>query len=140
MNNTIDMQVMRYINLFEKVCRVSTTSCFVYNNTIIFAVPSSQVFRAVGKNGVNMKKLSEILRKKIKVVKKPEGIESIEEFVKEIVDPVDFNKIEVKDGVVILTAGRQYKAALIGRNRVREQELEDILKKTFSNISKLKIL
>lgn len=139
MNNTIDMQVMRYINLFEKVCRVSTTNCFVYNNNIIFAVPKDKVFQAVGKNGVNMKKLSEILRKKIKVVKKPNDISDIEEFVKEVVEPVDFNKIEVKDGVVMLTAGRQYKAALIGRNRVREQELEDILKKMFS-VSKLKIL
>ncbi len=135
MNNVIDMQLMRYINLFERVSRVSTRHCFVYNNVIIFVVPRAMVSKAVGKNGINMKSVGEILRKKIKVVAMTDNIE---QFIADVVSPITFTKAEEKDGLVTLTAGRQSKAALIGRGRQRENELQDILK-IFFKIGKLKI-
>jgi transcription termination/antitermination protein NusA len=140
MAGTIDMQLMRYINLFAKVSRVQTTKCFVYNNQIIFAVPKASVSVAIGKGAVNIKKLSEILRKRIKVVAVPikENQEGISQFIKEVVDPVEFNKIEVKDKMVNISAGRQGKAALIGRGRAREKELSDILK-NFFGVERLRI-
>lgn len=143
MINTIDMQRMRYINLFGKVCKVSTKHCFLYNNSIIFVVPKKKVSLAVGKNGENMRKLGDILRKKIKVVaelpeEEEKKKEEMQRFVSAIVDPITFNKVEVKGGEIVITAGRQSKAALIGRNRQREKELEGILKNFFA-IGKLRI-
>jgi len=131
MANTIDMQSMRYINLFEKISNVSTTKCFVYNNVIIFAVPKYLIAKAIGKDGENVRKISEILSRKIKVIQAVDERKDIFKFVSDIVEPVTFNKIEVKDNCVSISAGKQSKAALIGRNRTREQELEDILKKFF---------
>ena len=138
MANVINMQVMRYINLFERVTGVSTRHCFVYNNNLIFAVPKTKIFVAVGKAGQNMKKIAEILRRKIKVIAIPEGKLFVEKFISDIVEPVTFNKVDMKNSEIIINAGRQSKAALIGRNRAREKELEDILK-SFFNIHKLKI-
>ena len=140
MAGTIDMQVMRYINLFSKVSKVQTTKCFTYNNQIIFAVPKAKVSQAIGKDAENIKRLNGILRKKIRVVAMPtmESKEEISKFVGDVVSPVEFNKIEVKEASVVITAGRQSKAALIGRNRGREKELADILKNHF-HISKLRI-
>jgi NusA-like KH domain protein len=130
MAKTIDMQFMRYINLFEKISRVSTTNCFVYNNVIIFAVPKELVSTAIGPGASNVKRMSETLRKKIKVVTMPTGDAGIKKFIEEIVEPIKLNSLELKDGIVIVTADRQGKAMLIGRNRVREQELTEILTKT----------
>jgi NusA-like KH domain protein len=140
MAGTIDMQLMRYINLFAKVSRVQTTKCFVYNNQIVFAVPKASVSVAIGKGAINIKKLSEILRKRIKVVAMPaqESKEGIAEFVKDVVDPIEFNKVEVKDNSVTISAGRQSKAALIGRGRSREKELSEILK-SFFGVGRLRI-
>jgi len=140
MAGTIDMQLMRYINLFSKTTNVQTTKVFTYNNQIIFAVPSSKVSIAIGKGAVNVKRLNDILRKKIKVVAMPaiDDNEAIGKFVGDVVAPVEFNKIEVKENSIIVTAGRQSKAALIGRNRIREKELADALK-NFFHIAKLKI-
>lgn len=138
MNNTIDMQLMRYINLFERVSRVSTTNCFIYNGVIIFAVPKNKVYQAIGKNGENAKKIGEVFRKKIKVIELRDEKE-VEKFVADIVSPVEFTKFEIKNNTAFLTAGKQSKAALIGRNRTREQELEGILKQFF-NIQELRIL
>ena len=52
----------------------------------------------------------------------------------EEVETVALNKLsmEVKEGAIVLTAGSQSKAALIGRNRRREAELKQILKDTFN--------
>ena len=138
MSSTIDMQLMRYINLFERISKVSTTNCFIYNNTIFFAVPKGLVFRAIGKNGDNVKRMGEVFRRKIKVVEERD-IKEADKFVSDVVAPVEFVKFEIRNNIAILNAGKQSKAALIGRNRVREQELEDILKRFF-DVIELKIL
>ena len=140
MASVIDMQLMRYINLFAKTTRVQTTKVFVYNNQIVFAVPKAKVSVAIGKGAVNVKRMNEILRKKIKVVAMPavDSNEGIGKFVEETVAPIEFNKIEVKENSIVVTAGRQSKAALIGRNRTREKELADVLK-NFFKITKLRI-
>lgn len=140
MAETIDMQMMRYINLFSKISNVSTTKVFAYNNQIVYAVPDSKMSMAIGKNAVNVKKLSDILRKKIKIVAMPsiDDNNGIGKFVENVVSPVEFNKIEVNDNSVVITAGRNSKAALIGRNRMREKELAEVLK-NFFHIGKLRI-
>jgi len=141
MAGVIDMQLMRYINLFSKITGVQTTKVFTYNNQIVFAVPKSKVSIAIGRGAVNARRLNEILRKKIKVVAMPaiDSNEGIAKFVEETVAPIEFNKIEVKENSVVVTAGRQSKAALIGRNRTREKELADVLK-NFFHIAKLRIV
>jgi N utilization substance protein A len=140
MATVIDMQFMRYINLFERVSRVSTTKVFSYNNQIIYAVPKNKVSLAIGKNAINVKKLNDILRKKIKIVEMPalDDNKGIGKFIEAVVAPIEFNKVEVNDNSVVITAGRQSKASLIGRNRIREKELGDVLK-NFFHIGKLKI-
>ena len=140
MAGTIDMQLMRYINLFERTTKVQTMKVFVYNNQIIFAVPRAKVSVAIGRGAVNVRRLNEILRKKIKVVAMPavDSDEGIGKFVEDVVAPIEFNKIEVRDDSVVITAGRQSKAALIGRNRQREKELGDVLR-NFFRISKFRI-
>ena len=54
MAGVIDMQLMRYINLFSRISKVSTTKCFTYNNQIIFAVPKDKVSMAIGKGAENV--------------------------------------------------------------------------------------
>jgi|SRR3989338_6118229 len=132
---TIDMQMMRYINLLDKISHVKTMKCYTYNNTIIFAVPESFVGRAVGPAGINLRRISEQLGKKIKIIPEssgnPENINDVKRFVYGIVAPIQFNEIEFKDRMIVINAGMQSKAALIGRNRRREQELQLIIKDTY---------
>lgn len=134
------MQMMRHINLFARTTKVATTKVFTYNNQIVFAVPKAKVSLAIGKGACNIKKMSETLRKKIKVVTMPavDDEEGIKKFIADVVAPVEFIGVELKGGSAIVNAGRQSKAALIGRNRQREKELADVLKSFFS-ISKLRI-
>ncbi|MBU3924227.1 MAG: KH domain-containing protein, partial [Nanoarchaeota archaeon] len=104
MAGTIDMQLMRYINLFERTTKVQTTKVFVYNNQIIFAVPKSKVSESIGKGACNVRRLNETLRRKIKIVEMPavDDEEGIKKFVEDVVSPIEFNGVELNgDGVVV---------------------------------------
>ncbi len=123
---TIDLQTMRYINLLDKISRVKTSKCFNYNNTIIFAVPKNFVSKAIGLNASNIKKMQENFGKKARIIEEAHGPEDAERFVRSIVAPVSFKSLEIKDNCLIINAGTQNKAALIGRNKRRLEELRRI--------------
>lgn len=128
---SIDMQTMRYINLLDRTSRVKTTKCFSYNNSIIFAVPRAMISRALGPDASNIRIIQDQLGKRVRVVVEPSGVSDAERFVKDIVSPVKFKSLEVKEGEFILNAGSQSKAALIGRNKRRLEELDRIVQDMF---------
>ncbi len=131
MVNTIDMQDIRYLNLFGKITRVNTRFCFTYNQILVFCVPKKLISKAIGRGGQNIKKINEILRKRIRIVPIPQKIQDAEDFIKAVVSPVTFKDLKVNDNELILTAGIQNKAALIGRNKRRFLEMQKILKNYF---------
>ena len=131
MVKTIDMQEMRYLNLFERITGVTTRFCFKYNENIVFCVPRHLVSRAVGEGGRNIRKLSEILGKRIRVIAAPHGISDSENFIKTIISPLTIKDFQLKENEIIAGAGKN-KAALIGRNKRRLLEMQRIVSDFFS--------
>jgi len=130
---TIDMQTMRYINLLDRIAHVRATKCFTYNNTIYFAVPYKLFSKALGPDNENVKILAEQLGKRIRIVRDArDDIAGISKFIESVVSPVGFVSLEVHDGTYILTAGSRERAAtLIGRNKVRLEELNAVIESYF---------
>ena len=121
------------MNLFSKITKVQTRYCFTYNDTLIFAVPKPKIPQSLGKDNSNLKRISEILKRRIKVVPKPRGIEDAKTFIQLLVSPVAFKEIEITDKEIIVTAGGvQTKAALLGRNKKRLEEMKTIVKSFFN--------
>ncbi len=132
MGNTINMQDMRHLNLFNQITRIHTRFCVRYNNTIIFCVPREFVARAIGEEARNVKRISEILQKRVRIIQSPRGIQDVRGFIGVIVKPVTFKDLQVTSTEIILTAGNtQNKAALIGRNKRRLLEMQKIVKDFF---------
>ena len=125
------MKDIMYLNLFSKMTRVNTRYCFMYNDAIIFAVPKNLVSKSIGENGKNVKKLNEVLRKKIKIIPTPLGIHHAKDFIRAVISPNSFKDLQITENEVIINAGSQNKAALIGRNRRRMMELQIIIKDFF---------
>ena len=125
------MQHMRYLNLFGRITRISTRYCFNYNEAIVFCVPKKLISKAIGENAENAKQMRHILGKKIKVVATPVGIQDAKAFILAVVSPVTFKDLEITPTEIILTAGNQSKAALIGRNKRRLLEMQKIVKDFF---------
>ncbi|MDP2925876.1 MAG: hypothetical protein Q8N99_05890 [Nanoarchaeota archaeon] len=131
MVKVLDMQFIRYANLFNNVTRIRTNHCFEYNSTIIFVVPRQFVTKAIGPNNINLEKLSNIIGKKVKIASIPNGKEDLERFVSIITRPIRFKSIEIRDDEVIISANIQSKASLIGKNKIRLDEMENILGQYF---------
>ena len=130
--STINMQTMMYINLLDRASRVKTRKCFIYNNIIFFAVPRNLVSQAIGPDALHIRKIQEDLGKRVKIIRECEGIEDYSRFIQEIVYPVRFKFLELKDKQIIITAGNnQSKASLIGRNKRRYEELKNIINDLF---------
>ena len=124
------MQNMRYLNLFEKITGIRTRFCFEYNNFLMFCVPRPMISKAIGEKGRNIKKLKDILGRRIKIVPAPRDSGDAELLIKSIVDPVTIKNVEVAENEIIVNAGRN-KAALIGRNKRRMIEMEKVTKGFF---------
>lgn len=138
MVNTIDMQDLRHLNLFGQITKISTRFCFTYNGMIFFCVPRSLVSRAVGKNGENVKKMNEILGKRIRIISQPNGTGEVKRFIESIVTPVTFNGVEFSGNEIIINSGNtQNKAALMGRHKKRLMELGKIVKDYFNKELKI---
>jgi len=133
----INMQTMRYINLLNTVAHVKTKKCFVYNNVIIFAVPSVLLSKTIGPGGRNVKEISQRLGKKVKIIKEAQGVEDAARFVEDIVEPVTFVSLETKPEEIVITAGSRNKAALLGRNKRRFLELAQIVQDYFGKMLKI---
>ena len=126
------MQDMRYLNLFSKTTGVSTRFCFKYNDFIVFSVNKNLVSKAIGENGKNVKRINEILGRKIKIISNPEGLKDAKHFISEIVSPIGFKDLEMtNDEIIIVSSGIQSKAGLIGRNKRRLFELQKVIKDFF---------
>lgn len=144
MTKTFNMDIIRYMNLFGKMTRVQPKHCFLYNNAVVFVVPKNLVMVAIGRDNENLKNISRILLKKIRIVPEPKSLADLEYFVSVLVNPAKVEKIEVieHEGLkeaTITTNGRESKAMIIGRNRAREAELKDIAEQYFG-IKTIKIV
>lgn len=137
MAGTINMQDMRYLNLFRRITGISTRHVFRYNEMIIFCVPKNMISKAIGSEARNIKRISEILGKRIKVIPLPLGIYHARQFIQAIVSPVEFKDLEIKDNEMILNAGSMSKAALLGRNKRRLCEMQKIIKDFFGKEFKI---
>src|SRR3989344_5803126 len=78
-----------------------------------------------------VRRLSQILNKKIKVIRYPESVSEAREFIEAIVDPVTFKGLEVNENEIILSGNTQTKATIIGRNKRRLVEMQSIIKDFF---------
>lgn len=131
MKGTLNMQDLRYINLFSKITKVSTKDFFEYNGTLYFCVPRHLVSKALGENAKNLKKVSEVLGKKAKIIPKPDGKKDIKNFIQKIIEPISVKSIEVSEDEITVNATKPNKASLIGRDRKNLKEMNNITKGFF---------
>ena len=86
MNTKLDIKAIGLITTFEKITRSHVKTVFFdKTNQIVFIVKEGEAGKAIGKGGSNIKRLSALMKKKVKAQEKKhkEGIESYEKIIKE---------------------------------------------------------
>lgn len=123
-----DSDSMKLITLFESMTGAKVRDC-IADEKLIFIVEENEMGKAIGRNGVNIKRMENALKKKIKLV---EFSSDVLQFVRNMAYPIELLSIEQHDDVVIIHGkDTAAKAMLIGRDRININHLSDIVKRYF---------
>lgn len=133
-----DASLMKTMSVFEAVTRTKLKDCFVDNNgLLVFVVNPTQISKAIGKKGLNVKKLEGMLSRKIKIV---EFNPSLLDFVRNLVYPLDVKDVKEEEGVVTITGpDTRTKGLLIGKNSQNIKNYLEIMKRYF-DIKDMKVV
>lgn len=124
-----DVNIINMMKLFDNVTHASVKDCIVEDERIIFIVDEGQLMKALGKGAVNIKRLSELLKKKIKIV---EYSSDKFKFIQHFIHPLKVDNISEEDGVVMLeSADTKTKGLLIGRAAKNLRKLEEYIRRYF---------
>lgn len=123
-----DSELMKLMTLFESMTGAKVKDC-IADEKLTFIIQENEMGRAIGKNGSNIKRMENILNRKIRLI---EFSGDVVQFVKNMIYPVE--PLEIKqDGGVVTIHGRDTgsKAMLIGRERQNINHLMGIVKRYF---------
>ncbi len=134
---TYNADLLKIMSLFEKITRTRLKDCFIDNNNLLtFIVPSFYIGKAVGKNAVNVKKIENLLKRKIKIVAfNPSPIL----FMKNLIYPVKAEVEQQDNNIIIKASDTKSRAFLIGRNQANLKNNLKIIKKYFKDIQDIKV-
>lgn len=108
--------------------------CFGDEETIYFVVAQGQIGRAIGKGGVNIKRLQDELRKNVRMV---EYRETATDYIRSIIYPLRVEEIKEELGpqgtiITLKDSNRKTKGLLIGREARNLQLLNRAVKRFFN--------
>ncbi len=120
---------MKYMSLFETLTQSKLKDCIINENKVIFIVEENQIGKAIGKGGVNVKKIENILNKKIKV---SEFSSNALQFIKNFIYPLKPRGIKEENKIItIIGNDTKTKGILIGRDSKNLNNLKSIVKRYF---------
>ena len=130
-----DSEVMRLITFFESMTGANVKDC-IANEKLIFIIEENQMGKAIGKNGVNVKRIENSLKKKIKLV---EFSNDISQFIRNLVHPAEVSDVR-QEGSSITVYGKDTttRAMLIGRERQNINHITEIVRRYF-DVSEIKV-
>tara|TARA_Y100000294_G_scaffold177240_2_gene201968 strand:+ start:2839 stop:3249 length:411 start_codon:yes stop_codon:yes gene_type:complete len=122
------IDIMKFMSLFESLTGAKLKDC-ILNDDITFVVQENDMGKAVGKKGVNIKKIEGILKKKIRLV---EFNDDVTKFVSNLIYPAKVEDIKEEKGIVkIYTPDTKTKGFVMGRDRHKINMVNDIVKRYF---------
>jgi len=131
-------ELMGVMSLFNKITRVSAKDCFEDKlGLLTFVVDQVLIGKAVGKKATNVKKLEQLLKRKLRII----GYTSeVKQFLRNVIYPLKVSSIEQADEVLtIKDDDKKTKSLLIGRNAQNLRNTESIVKRYFSHITEIKV-
>ena len=128
-----NLEVINHINIFETLTKSMVKDCFIDDKgRFVFIVNKEDIGKVIGKNASNLRRIQDLLKKRIKIVA---FSDDIKDFIKSYVNPVEIEAIDINDNIVEIKAnGANTKGLLIGRDRKNLETLKQVLKKYYGII------
>ena len=137
MKRKYTMELLQVMQVFERTVHTPLKDSVILDDTFFFIVPEGMVGKAVGKGGINVKKLSQKLNRKVKIV---EYSQDLKKFITNILHPLKVDDITEQEGVVTLhSASRETKGLIIGRSAKNLNTLKRLVARYFQDIVDIKV-
>lgn len=109
----LDQDAFALSSIMERITGAHVKDCFKDEDTIYFVVGIGELGRAIGKSGVNIRRVQNELGKRIKII---EYRETAVDFVKKVIYPANVEEIiEESEEIIIKDSSKKTKSILIGR-------------------------
>ncbi|MGV8150717.1 MAG: NusA-like transcription termination signal-binding factor [Candidatus Woesearchaeota archaeon] len=132
-----DVEMIKIINLFENVTHARVKDAFYLKDILTFVVFEGDMFKALGKNLVNLHKIEDMLAKRVKIV---EFNSDIIKFVVNLLYPYKVAEIKQDDKIITISdADTKTKGLIIGAKAQNLRAYESIVKKYF-DIDEMKVV
>lgn len=130
-------ELLKYMSLFKEITNVETLDCVLAKEKAFFIVKKGKVGLAIGKNGKNIKKLQNLINKKIIVL---ELTERPIQFLKNLLKPIGLDGIQFEKRCkeIVIRADRKKKGRIIGRDGSNIKLIRKLLKRHF-DLEKIKV-
>ncbi|AHC51067.1 transcription elongation factor NusA [Sulfolobus acidocaldarius SUSAZ] len=123
---------LKYMSLFQDITGVTARDCIIddRNNRVILLINPESMGVAIGKNGLNVRKLEKLINKSVEIVGYQENLEDL---VKNLMSPARVKTIKVVQSnskkTVYITVEPQDKGIAIGKNGRNVERAKLILKR-----------
>lgn len=132
-----DVELLKLINLFEDTTKARVKEAFYFKDTLTFIVYEGDMFKALGKNLVNLHKIEKMLQKKIKIV---EFSNDLKKFIINLIYPYKVQDVQIDDKIVTINdPDTKTKGLLIGAKAQNLRAYEAVVKKYF-DIEEIKVI
>lgn len=120
---------MKFISLFETITGARLKDVVNEEGRLLFIVEEGEIGKAIGKSGVNAKRLENVLNKRIKVI---EFNNDLLHFVRNLIYPLAVKEIKEENKIVtIFGQDGKTKGLLIGRDAQNLRAYENVVKRYF---------
>jgi len=130
--------VIKFISMFETLTRAKVKDCLFVDEVVFFIVQPGQIGKAIGKKGINIKRLKSFMKnKEFRIVEFNPGVT---EFVKNLFYPILIKNIELKEDVIeVSPPDLKSRGLIIGRGGQNLRNYEAIVNRYF-NIREIKVV
>jgi N utilization substance protein A len=138
MSIVLDKSSLAFMSSFERITKAKVKDFTEYGEMLLFIVQPGELFKAIGPKGINVKKLSNKLKKRIKIV---EFNDDVLVFVKNMIHPLKATNITQEGSIITIESDEaKTKGLLIGRNAQNLRQLEKVVKRYFKDIEEIKVV
>ena len=124
-----DKDLIKVMTMFESFTGASLKDCFNSGSSIYFVVSPEDMGKSIGRNGANIKRIEEAMKKNVRVL---EFSPDLATFIKNLIYPITARQIKVEDGTVTITGeDSRSKGLLIGRNSSNLNSYKQIIRRYF---------
>ncbi|MDO8428314.1 MAG: NusA-like transcription termination signal-binding factor [Candidatus Diapherotrites archaeon] len=125
---------LQYMNAFQAFTGVMARDCVILDDTIVFVVKEEEVGKAIGKNGQNVKSLSNRTKKKIQIIP---YCKEIETFIRQVFRENKIETVTRQDQELIVTTNNADKKKIL-QNKWKFLIIKEVAKRNYE-IENIKI-